>query len=453
MASRTIAARALPGTAPRHPVGRHPSAGSGQALKVPPYGNLADSARAARSASSPRRGAASGGPAAACQPPALCERDLARLWEGQRFPPEALRTRGGERLRVIYRGRAGSGPGPDFRDAVIATPQGLLHGDVELHVRTSDFRRHGHGRDPGYDGVALHLVFWHDEAEDTLLASGRRVPVVGLADWLAERTREIQGWLSRPAQWQEPCRSAVERLGADAVGAALDALGERRFQQLRDGWRVRLRRSGDGEELLWAGLLEGLGYGGQRELWRLLGGRLAWAQLRPEIMAQERRERLGAARRLLCTAAAGLPCRVRSAGVRPGNRVELRLEAAAHLAVRFAPGGLASALLAPLAGPPAGAQRELARALTVHGLIGPARALELLANAVLPLAAELGGAAAEATARAIYARLPLPARYGSLRHLHRAAAAVPVNMRRQQGMLYLLKHYCTQGGCGKCPLS
>jgi len=32
-------------------------------------------------------------------------------------------------------------------------------------------------------------------------------------------------------------------------------------------------------------------------------------------------------------------------------------------------------------------------------------------------------------------------------------AAVPINFRRQQGMLYLLNQYCTQGGCGRCPLS
>src|SRR3989304_5818394 len=73
----------------------------------------------------------------------------------------------------LYRPRGG-GPGPDFRDAVIQTPGGTLRGDVELHLRASDFRRHGHDRDPAYDGLALHLVFWADEGPHTLLAGGRR---------------------------------------------------------------------------------------------------------------------------------------------------------------------------------------------------------------------------------------------------------------------------------------
>ena len=37
--------------------------------------------------------------------------------------------------------------------------------------------------------------------------------------------------------------------------------------------------------------------------------------------------------------------------------------------------------------------------------------------------------------------------------MHRALAPVRPSARRQQGMLYLLKQYCTQGGCGRCPLS
>ncbi len=71
----------------------------------------------------------------------LRERHLAHIWEGQRFPPSALSTRDGRRLGVVYRGRAVGGPGPDFRDAIIEAPWGILRGDVELHVRASDFNR------------------------------------------------------------------------------------------------------------------------------------------------------------------------------------------------------------------------------------------------------------------------------------------------------------------------
>ena len=60
--------------------------------------------------------------------PRLSEADLSHLWEGQRFPPEALRTTAGEPLRTVFRGRRTGGPGPDYRDAIISAPGELLQG-------------------------------------------------------------------------------------------------------------------------------------------------------------------------------------------------------------------------------------------------------------------------------------------------------------------------------------
>ena len=93
-------------------------------------------------------------------------------------------------------------------------------------------------------------------------------------------------------------------------------------------------------------------------------------------------------------------------------------------------------------------------ALTVPGLIGRGRALEIVANAVLPWLAALGPEQRIRRAEAIFASLPVSDRYGTVRHLHEAVGkGVPMSFRRQQGMLYLLDQYCTQGGCGHCPLS
>jgi hypothetical protein len=91
--------------------------------------------------------------------------------------------------------------------------------------------------------------------------------------------------------------------------------------------------------------------------------------------------------------------------------------------------------------------------LSVDGSIGRSRAIEIAANAVLPLLAALDGGRWERAAEGLYGLLPLPARYGPVRHLHDALPDVRIDSRRQQGMLYLLGQYCTRGGCGRCPLS
>ncbi len=383
----------------------------------------------------------------------LSEADLAHLWEGQRFPPEALRTAAGVQLRTVYRGRRTGGPGPDYRDAIISAPGELLQGDVELHVRSSDFRRHGHHLDGAYDGLALHLVFRRDDADDTELAGGRRVPVVALGDWADGRAREIRAWLERPASWEEPCHSAVTRLGATAAGAALDRLGDMRFRAKAAAFAKWLP-SGDADQALWEGIIEALAYGGERELLRAVAIRLPWASLAPRLGAAPAKGRAKIAETSLLEALAEEEHAPRESvrrpvlAVRPRNRPGARLQGAAALAARFAGAGPWESLR-PLVC--AGDQSRLIAELTVRGSVGPGRAVEIAANAVLPCAAAAGlGAEAEA----IYRRLPLPARYGAVRHLHSAlGGAVRTGMRRQQGMLYLLRGYCTQGGCGRCVLS
>jgi hypothetical protein len=377
----------------------------------------------------------------------LSERDLALIWEGQRFPPSALATAAGQPLRVLYRGLRGRGPGPDYRDAVIGAPWGTLRGDVELHVRASDFRRHGHHRDPAYDRLALHLVYWPDATGDTELASGRRVTVAALAPWVERRSGEVRRWLARPALWREPCRDAVGRMGAPAVAAVLDRLGDIRFRR-RAGDLRRAAASGEGEEALYAALLEALGYGGNGAAFRLLAGRLPWRALRARLRELPPDGRAGAALAMLTEAAVRPPAlALRTAGLRPGNAPRRRLVAAAELAARYAEGGLAAGLRGLL---PADAGAAV-RALRLGALIGRGRAVELLSNAVLPFFASEGEGE---QALALYRALPRPASYGAVHHLDEAlSGALPLDARRQQGMLFLLRGYCQRGRCGSCPLS
>jgi len=400
--------------------------------------------------------------AAAPPPSLLSERELAFLWEGQRFPADALRTVDGRPLRVIYRGRCVGGPGPDYRDALISAPEELLQGDVELHVRSSDFARHGHGCDAAYDRLALHLVFRHDATENsTELASGRRVPIVALGDWVEGRATQIRGWLAQPALWREPCWGAVERMGADGAGAALERLGDIRFRAKATAFARELRKMGSGlawetalDQLLWRALMEALGYGGERGLLAAIALRLPWREVRATMLALAAGHRAAAAAALLASALererTAAPT-VSRAGLRPGNRAEVRLQGAAALASRFATRGIWASLSPLLKESPQKGAAPLIALVSVPGTVGRGRAIELLANAVLPCASAAG---LEREAEAAYQELPLPAHYGAVKHIRRALdGAVPLNSRRQQGMLYLLRNYCSQGGCGRCALS
>lgn len=86
------------------------------------------------------------------------EEELCRLWESLPAPGIACTALCGERILVIARGRRNSGPGPDFRDAVLLVDGALRVGPVEMHLREADWFAHGHQHDSAYDGVVLHVL-------------------------------------------------------------------------------------------------------------------------------------------------------------------------------------------------------------------------------------------------------------------------------------------------------
>jgi hypothetical protein len=414
--------------------------------------------------------------------PAPSEAELVRLWEGQRFPPQALVSGDGWPLGVVFPGRSCSGgAGPDFRDAVIEVCGRRVPGDVELHVLASAFRRHGHHRDHAYDNVILHVVFWDDDGENTSLASGRRVPVVALGPWVARRAEELQAWLYRPARWQEPCCSANQRLGSEAVAAILDDAGERRFQEKVATFAAALAQE-DGEEVLYQGILEALGYSQNREPFRLLARALPWRQLRPCIRAHPPQERVLAAEAILLGRAgflgplsedlgapsswsahrSGLESPVllwRVVGIRPENHPARRLAGAARLLVRYLGRGLLAGLLEMVAKASVEGPRVLTTALRVDaGLIGPGRADEMAVNVLLPFTLAWARARQDEplaqAALTLYRRYPKLSPYGILRRLTAALSReLTAGARRQQGMLHLFNRYCCQGGCNRCPLA
>lgn len=436
-------------------------------------------------------------PTSALQPSApLTEAQLTALWHGRRFPDGALVTRAGVPVNVIFQGRAGRGPGPDFRGAVIAGPSGApVRGDVELHVRSSSFRAHGHHADAAYRDVILHIVFDDDTGEDTALPGGGTAPVVALAPWVARRAGELQRWLERPLLWREPCHDAVMRMGVEVAGTALDTEGDRRFDTKAARARETVRAAGL-DQALYEGLLEALGYGGNAPRMLALARAVPWRQLREHAHGEQIRmealllggagllpsqrghrgpaephvdalERAYGRSRLPSLA----PGTWKLWGVRPENGPGRRVAAAAALLARLRePAALLSIADATTVNEATAPLLISANGywLTHHdlcadpcrlppALVGRSRALEVIVNVVLPVACASGDAALAAKARALFARLPRPAVYGATKFIEAALASegirLPVNARRAQGLLELQRNWCTQNGCGRCSLS
>ena len=89
------------------------------------------------------------------------EEFLYYLWEN-RLINKALQTTEGESVDIVATGYRNTDSGPDFLEARIQIGDKLWAGHVEIHVKTSDWNRHGHQNDKAYQNVILHVVYEND---------------------------------------------------------------------------------------------------------------------------------------------------------------------------------------------------------------------------------------------------------------------------------------------------
>ena len=92
----------------------------------------------------------------------MTERLLQFIWQYQYFNSSALITASGERLQIITPGNFNRNQGPDFSEAKIIIDDTTWAGTIELHLKTSDWLRHRHDKDPNYRNVILHVVWQND---------------------------------------------------------------------------------------------------------------------------------------------------------------------------------------------------------------------------------------------------------------------------------------------------
>ncbi len=80
------------------------------------------------------------------------------VWQHRLLLQTDLATVSGERVSIVDPGTLNRDAGPDFFNAKINIGGRMWAGDVEIHVRASDWHRHGHDGNPAYDSVVLHVV-------------------------------------------------------------------------------------------------------------------------------------------------------------------------------------------------------------------------------------------------------------------------------------------------------
>ncbi len=87
---------------------------------------------------------------------------LHHVWQFKKFDIANLKTTKGESIQILNSGQYLQLSGPDFFNAQIIIENQKWAGNVEIHLKSSDWYVHNHEKDSNYDSVILHVVWEHD---------------------------------------------------------------------------------------------------------------------------------------------------------------------------------------------------------------------------------------------------------------------------------------------------
>lgn len=209
----------------------------------------------------------------------LTERHVQAIWYDGTLRPKTLRTIGGEGVVVADPGIWNLEAGPDFRQAVLelGSEHRRVTGDVEVHLKPTDWTAHGHGGDSAYRDVIAHVTWNSGEPPPSLPP---RCVSISLGSILRLRSDfspdEIDvaayPYAKLPAT-ERPCERFFGRnpdLGLEILREA----GRCRLQIKAGRFRTRFMRSGNPEQVFYEELFAAFGYAKNVVPFRALAERL-----------------------------------------------------------------------------------------------------------------------------------------------------------------------------------
>ena len=185
------------------------------------------------------------------------EQLLHYVWKHKIFSLKELKTTTGQQVEVIDTGLANTDAGPDFFNAKLKLDGVLWIGNIEIHERSSDWFKHGHHADAGYNSVILHIASEIDM--EISRSNGERIPQIQLICPEAVRTnyKELLETDSYP-----PCYRIIPSLSPFTAHSWMTALQMERFEQKATLLNERLKRcQGNWEDAFFITLARNFGFG------------------------------------------------------------------------------------------------------------------------------------------------------------------------------------------------
>ncbi|MDE6650273.1 MAG: DUF2851 family protein [Muribaculaceae bacterium] len=178
------------------------------------------------------------------------------LW-GYRMLGLPFTLESGEKVRVIDPGTHNRDSGPDFFNAKVKIDGKTWVGNIEIHMKASDWYRHRHDSDKAYDNVILHVVAVSDT--QILRRDGSTIPQLKVT--LPEKFYRAFAYLCSTSP-EIKCATRLNEIDSISRTDWIETLSIERLQHKGARIEETLRRlNGDWNGACFITLARGMGFG------------------------------------------------------------------------------------------------------------------------------------------------------------------------------------------------
>lgn len=163
------------------------------------------------------------------------------VWEHKLFNSNELRTTLGEPITIHNSGSHNFSSGPDFSEAQISIGDTKWAGSVEIHIKSSDWHKHGHSGDSAYKNVILHVVFEDDSP--VLNEDNESIPTLELRGRI--KAHVIKNYESlKYSKSKIPCQNSIAQISPVKRSAWLNRVMIERLERKTNDVELIYKQSG-----------------------------------------------------------------------------------------------------------------------------------------------------------------------------------------------------------------
>ena len=182
------------------------------------------------------------------------EEFISFIWQHKLFDLEGFEI-SNQQVQLLGQGTLNNYSGPDFFNAKVKIGETIWAGNVELHVKTSDWFKHKHQVDPAYNNVILHVVFENDLTQNKQLDLP---PVIELKGRIKKSI--IDRYNSLSSKTWIPCGNSITSIDRAIVDFWLERLAIERTARKVEALNLNaIKNTNDLEEVLYTSICTSFG--------------------------------------------------------------------------------------------------------------------------------------------------------------------------------------------------